>query len=70
MIESEYSKCLKESGELLAEIMVLFAGCSGGEETLSVNELRKELGKRELDVDGSKEALVARLAEAKRQRTE
>eukprot|EP00956_Cyclotella_meneghiniana_P016812 scaffold26860_cov62-Cyclotella_meneghiniana.AAC.7 len=70
VIESEHSKCLKESGELLAEIMVLFAGGNEGEETLTVNELRKELGKRDLDVDGSKEALVARLEEAKRQRTE
>ena len=70
VIESEHSKCLKESGELLAEIMVLFAGGNEGEETLTVNELRKELGKRDLDVDGSKEALVSRLEEAKRQRTE
>lgn len=40
------------------------------EETLAVNELRKELGKRKLDVDGSKQALLSRLDEAKRQRVE
>lgn len=36
----------------------------------TVTELRKELGKRKLDVDGSKKTLVARLEEAKRQKTD
>jgi hypothetical protein len=35
-----------------------------------VTELRKELGKRGLDVDGSKKALVSRLEDTKRQKTE
>ena len=68
VLKSEYSKCLKEASELYEDIFILFA--EGNEETLTVNELRKELGKRKLDVDGSKEALVLRLEEAKRQRTE
>lgn len=40
------------------------------EEDMSVTELRKELGKRGLDVDGSKQALVSRFQEAKRRRTD
>jgi hypothetical protein len=36
----------------------------------TVTEFRKELGKRKRDVDGSKETLVARLEEAKRQKTD
>lgn len=35
---------------------------------MGVAQLRKELGKHKLDVDGSKEALVSRLEEAKRQK--
>eukprot|EP00956_Cyclotella_meneghiniana_P006245 scaffold8150_cov69-Cyclotella_meneghiniana.AAC.6 len=69
VLKSKYSKCLKESGELLAEIL-LMSRSNEGAETLTVNELRKELGKRKLDVDGSKDALVKRLEEAKRQRSE
>ena len=38
--------------------------------TLTVNELRLELSKRKLDVDGSKEVLLSRLDEAKKQRIE
>ena len=40
---------------------------------MSVNELRKALDEKDLDVDGSKEMLVSRLGESnanKRQRTE
>jgi hypothetical protein len=36
---------------------------------MSVTELRKELGKRGLDVDGSKKAVVLRFQEAKRRKT-
>jgi hypothetical protein len=70
LLKSEHSKCLRDSGELLSEIMLLMADEYEGKKTMSVSELRKELGKRELDVDGSKETLVSRLEESKRQRTE
>lgn len=69
ILKSEHSKCLRESGEVLLEIMMLVTD-PDEEDSLTVNELRKELGKRELDVDGSKEALDSRLNEAKRQKTE
>eukprot|EP00956_Cyclotella_meneghiniana_P004753 scaffold5841_cov28-Cyclotella_meneghiniana.AAC.1 len=67
ILKSEHSKQLRESGEVLSEIMMLMADGDGG---ITVTELRKELGKRGLDVDGSKETLAARLESAKRQRTE
>ena len=70
VLKSEYSKPLKESGELLAEILMLVSDNNEDRETLAVNELRLELSKRKLDVDGSKEVLISRLEEAKRQRTE
>ena len=70
VLKSEHSKCLKDSGEMLSEIMLLMQPENVEGETMTVNELRKELGKRRLDVDGSKDALVSRLEEAKRQRTE
>ena len=69
-LKSEHSKPLKESGELLAEILMLVSNSNEDRETLAVNELRLELSKRKLDVDGSKEVLISRLEEAKRQRTE
>jgi hypothetical protein len=40
------------------------------EEDTCVTELRNKLGKRGLDVDGSKQALVSRFQEAKRKRTD
>ena len=64
VLQSGHSKCLRDSAKLLSEIKLLDS------EGMSVNELRKELSKRKLDVDGSKDALVARLKEAKRRRTE
>jgi len=67
VLKSEHSKRLKESGELLAEMLMQVSSSSAS--TLTVNELRLELGKRQLDVDGSKEVLMSRLEEAKRQRT-
>ena len=70
VLKSESSKCLRESGELLSEIMLLMNPDNEDSEDMDVNELRKELGKRKLDVDGSKDALISRLEEAKRQRTE
>jgi len=70
VLKSEHSQCLRESGELLSEIMMIMTDNNTDGETLSVNELRLELGKRKLDVDGSKEALLSRLEKAKRQRTE
>ena len=72
LLKSNESKCLKESGELLSEIILLMNHGDEGDDSkcsMTVNELRKELGKRKLDVDGSRDALVSRLEEAKRQRT-
>ncbi|KAL7508083.1 hypothetical protein ACHAXN_005168 [Cyclotella atomus] len=68
VLRSEHSKQLRESGELMSEMLILVSNANDQEATMSVAQLRKELGKRKLDVDGSKEALVARLEEAKRQR--
>eukprot|EP00956_Cyclotella_meneghiniana_P032930 scaffold92217_cov68-Cyclotella_meneghiniana.AAC.1 len=68
VLKSEHSKRLRESSKLLAEILMLVSDNNEGRETLAVNELRKELHKRKLNVDGSKEMLVRRLDEAKRQR--
>lgn len=65
VLKKEDSKILCESRELLSEIINLVG--QSGEESLSVAELRKELGKLDLDVDGSKQALVSRLEGAKRQ---
>jgi speckle-type POZ protein len=70
ILKSEHSKCLRESGEVLSEIVMLMSENDDDEEAMSVLELRKELGKCELDVDGSKETLVLRLKEAKRQKTD
>ena len=65
VLKLETSKCLKESGELLSEIILSMNPGNGEEDISTVNELRKELGKLGLDVDGSKDALVSRLQEAK-----
>ena len=70
VIKSEHSKCLRDSGQLLSEIMMPILSGNEDGDTMTVNELRKELCKRKLDVDGSKDALVARLEEAKRQRSD
>ena len=71
ILDSHNSKSLRESGELLSEIMRLMPIAVRHEVNIApnrnVNELRKELSKRGLDVDGSKEALVARLEAAQRQ---
>ena len=68
VLKSEHSKRLRESSKLLAEMLMLVSDSNEGRETLAVNDLRLELGKRKLDVDGSKETLVRRLDEAKRPR--
>jgi hypothetical protein len=69
VLKSEHSKRLRESGEVLSEIVILLSGSGDDkEDPMTVNELRKELGKRKLDVDGSKEALVSRLNEARGRR--
>ncbi|KAL3789710.1 hypothetical protein ACHAWO_001058 [Cyclotella atomus] len=69
--KSERSKILRESRELLSEIIILMGnGGDRKDKSMSVAQLRNELGKRKLDVDGSKEALVLRLEEAKRHRTD
>ena len=69
ILESEHSKRLRDSGELMTEIMMLMDPGNNEAENMTVDELRKELNKRKLDVDGSKDTLIARLEEAKRQRT-
>lgn len=76
ILNSEYSEKLKESPKLLQELILATAensdnGVHSYHTGVSVSELRKELGKMNLDVDGSKEMLVSRLESAnKRQRTE
>ena len=59
----EYSKEIREPRELLAEIILLMD--STDEEPMTVTELRRELDKRELDVDGSQVALVEMLYSTK-----
>ena len=72
ILESQHSKRLKESAELLSEIIMLTESENENDDCkcMTVNELRKKLGKRKLDVDGSKDALVARLKEARGQRAD
>lgn len=67
ILKSEHSKQLRESGSLLSEIITLLTNVDE-EETMTVTELRNELSKRELDIDGTKDALFSRLEEAKRQK--
>ena len=77
VLKSEHSKCLRDSAALLSEIMLLM---NNGNETddgpknvfekMNVTALRKELDKRNHDVDGSKDALIFRLTEIKRKRRE
>ena len=68
ILRSEHSRRLRESGELMAELWNLMA--NENVESMTVTELREELGKRGLDIDGSKRALVLRLEGAKRQKVE
>jgi speckle-type POZ protein len=72
VLKSEESAILCESRELLSEIFTVMGSSSSdvGVESLDVAQLRKELCRLKLDVDGSKEALVSRLEEAKRQKTD
>jgi hypothetical protein len=70
VLKSKHSKQLRESGELLSEMLILVCNAYDQEASVSVADLRKELGKRKLDADGSKEALVERLEQAKRQKRE
>jgi hypothetical protein len=68
VFNSEHSICLKEAPELLQELLIKRANIDRGER--SVFELRKELGIRRLDMDGSKRMLISRLADwNKRQKT-
>ena len=55
ILNSDNSKALRESGELLIEIMKIMADQDEYESEMTVNELREELKKRKLDIDGSKE---------------
>ena len=52
ILKSVHSKHLRESGEVLSEIIVLMSEGGGG---MTVTQLRKLLDERNLDVDGSKE---------------
>ncbi|KAL3786700.1 hypothetical protein HJC23_002789 [Cyclotella cryptica] len=62
----KHSRQLRESADLLTELLILVTSKCG--DSVSVTELRQELGKRGLDIDGSKQALVSRLNDAKRRR--
>ena len=77
IIKSESWEKLKESPKLLEELIVSMSSnpddCFEPHGKMSVDELRKALDEKSLDVDGSKEMLVSRLDEStsnKRQRTE
>lgn len=75
VLNSKWSDKLKESPRLLQELILAATHsqsyASNAVSDMSVSELREELRKRRLDVDGSKEILVSRLEGAKkRQRTE
>lgn len=68
VFNSEHSKCLNEAPELLQDLLIERTNIDRGER--SVFELRKELGIRRLNVDGSKRMLTSRLADwNKRQKT-
>eukprot|EP00956_Cyclotella_meneghiniana_P005835 scaffold7611_cov47-Cyclotella_meneghiniana.AAC.3 len=64
VLQLEESKHLRESGELLSEIIIIQS--RSDEEGMSVTQLRNELGRLRLDVDGSKKVLVSRLEDGKR----
>lgn len=78
LVDSKWSKELNESprimNELVKEISTRLANDPRFNDTgmsMTVNELRKNLHKKDLDVDGSKEMLISRLNESNnRQRTE
>ena len=78
LLQSEGWEALSESPKLMSELMKemskrikIDTRFSGRGESMSVIELRKKLGEKGLDLDGSKEILVSRLEESnKRQRTE
>ena len=70
ILNSDYSASLRESGELLSEIMKIMAGQDEDETDMTVNELREELKELKLDIDGSKEVLLCRYEEAMRQMDE
>ena len=53
---------------MLSEILGLTADEDEDGSDMSVNALREELSKMNLDIDGSKEALIFRLEEARQQR--
>lgn len=66
ILQSQHSKRLRESAELLSEIIIL-QNTTPDEDLMSVTELRKELSTHELDIDGSKEMLIERLANANKE---
>ena len=78
LLNSKAWEALSESPKLMSELMKemskrikIDTRFSGRGESMSVIELRKKLGEKGLDLDGSKEILVSRFQESnKRQRTE
>lgn len=77
ILNSSWSDKLKASPKLLQELILATASetqqhsyITNDTSKMSVSELREELGKRKLDVDGTKQMLASRLESAnKRQRT-
>ena len=76
LMNSECTLELRESPRLMEEMMVAMS--SSGDDprfsntgvNMTVNELRKKLDKKGMDVDGSKEVLIGRYQESnKRQKT-
>lgn len=76
ILKSDRSKLLKESPKLLTELLLEMSKNSDTDErfddesNLSVNELRKQLHEKDLDIDGSHEMLVSRLQSWKKRKRE
>jgi len=78
LLKEESSKKLKESPKLMEELMLEISNSATNDtrfsntgRNMSVNELRKKLDEKGLDVDGSKEIMLSRLESSnKRQRSE
>lgn len=75
ILSSESAEKLKTSPRLMSELMIAISNNPNDHfdpmDSMTVSELRTELRRKSLDVDGSKEALISRLKVSnKRQRTE
>jgi hypothetical protein len=69
ILRSEHSKRLRESGELLSEVIMLMS-MGEHDDTRTVNDLRWELDGFYLDTDGSRETLLERLKKPEAQQRE